>query len=34
MHMIESQPIHFHLILKQGFNWFLLTPKEQEIESV
>ena len=33
-HMMESQPILFHLMLKQGFNWFTLTPKEQETESV
>ena len=32
-HMMGSQPILFHLMLKQGFNWFTLTPKEQEIES-
>ena len=31
--MIGSQPILFHLMLKQGFNWFTLTPKEQEIEN-
>ena len=30
-HMMGSQPILFHLMLKQGFNWFMLTPKEQEI---
>ena len=29
-----SQPILFHLMLKQGFNWFMLTPKEQETENV
>ena len=33
-HMIGSQPILFCLMLKQGFNWFMLTPKEQEIESI
>ena len=32
-HMMGSQPILFHLMLKQGFNWFTLTPKEQEIEN-
>ena len=31
--MMGSQPILFHLMLKQGFNWFTLTAKEQEIES-
>ena len=24
-HMMRSQPILFHLMLKQGFNWFTLT---------
>ena len=33
-HMMGSQPILFHLMLKQGFNWFTLTLKEQEIENV
>ena len=33
-HMMGSQPILFHLMLKQGYNWFILTPKEQEMESV
>ena len=33
-HMIRSQPILFHLMLKQGFNWFTLTRKEQEIENI
>ena len=32
--MMGSQPILFHLMLRQGFNWFTLTPKEQEIGSV
>ena len=31
--MIESQPILFHLMLKQGFNWFLAS-KDIEIENV
>ena len=31
--MMGSQPILFYLMLKQGFNWFTMTPKEQEIES-
>ena len=26
-HIMDSQPILFHLMLKQGFNWFTLTPK-------
>ena len=33
-HMMESQPILFHLMLKQGFNWLMLTPKEQETENI
>ena len=33
-HMMDSQPILFHLMLKQGFTWFTLTPKEQETENV
>ena len=33
-HMMGSQPILFHLMLKQGFNWFTLTLEEQEIENV
>ena len=32
--MMGSQPILFHLILKQGFNWFTLTQEEQEIENI
>ena len=33
-HMMESQPILFDLMLKRGFNWFTLTSKYQETESV
>ena len=33
-HMMGSQPILFHLMLKQGFNWFTLAQEEQEIENV
>ena len=33
-YMMGNQPILFHLMLKQGFNWFALTPREQETESV
>ena len=33
-HMMQSKPILFHLMLKQGFNWFTLTPKEQKTENV
>ena len=31
---MESQPILFHLMLKQGFNWFMLTSKDIEVENV
>ena len=33
-HMMGSQPILFHLMLKQGFNWFTLTQEEKEIENI
>ena len=33
-HIMGSQPILFHLMLKQGFNWFTLTQKEQVIENI
>ena len=33
-HMIGSQLIPFHLMLKQGFNWFTLTQEEQKIENI
>ena len=32
--MLGSQPILFHLILKQGFNWFMLTQDRQEKDTV
>ena len=32
--MMESQLILFHLMFKQGFNWFALTSKDVEIENV
>ena len=32
-HMMESQLILFHLMLKQGFNWFTLALKEWETET-
>ena len=32
--MMGSQPIHFHLMLKQGFNWFALTQENQEIAEI
>ena len=33
-HMMGSQPILFHLMLKQGFNWITLTSKEKETENI
>ena len=33
-HMMGSQPMLFHLMLRQWFNWFTLTPEEQEINKV
>ena len=32
--MMGSQPICFHLMLKQGFNWFTLTLKDEGTENV
>ena len=32
--MIGSQPTLFHLMLKQGFNWFALTQENQEIDEI
>ena len=33
-HMMESQLILFHLMLKQGFHWFTLTLKDEKIENI
>ena len=33
-HMMESQLILFHLMLKQGFIWFTLTLKDEDMENV
>ena len=33
-HMMDSQLILFHLMLKQGFNWFTLASKDVEIENI
>ena len=30
--MMGSQPLLFHLMLKQGFNWFTLTQEDQEVD--
>ena len=32
--MIGNQALLFHLMLKQGFNWFSLTQKDQEVDEV
>ena len=33
-HMMENQPILFHLMLKQGFIWFTLASKDVETQNV
>ena len=33
-HVMGSQLILFHSMLKQGFNWFTLTQEEHEIENI
>ena len=33
-HMMESQPLLFHLMLKQEFNWFMLASKGAWVENV
>ena len=33
-HMMESQPILFHLMLKQGYSWFTLTHEGQGVDTV
>ena len=33
-YMMESQPILFHLMLKQGFNWFTLVSRNVKMENV
>ena len=32
--MMERQPLLFHLMLKQGFNWSTLASKDSETENV
>ena len=31
--MMENQPLLFHLMLKQGFNWFTLVSKDSQVEN-
>ena len=33
-HMMENQPLLFHLMLKQGFNWFMLASNDSQTENV
>ena len=33
-HMMERQPLLFHLMLKQGFKWFTLASKDSQTQSV
>ena len=32
--MMGNQPLLFHLMSKQGFNWFTLTQEDQEGDEV
>ena len=32
--MMGSQPLLFHLMLKQGFNWFVLNQENSEAEEI
>ena len=32
--MMDRQPLLFHLMLKQGFNWFTLASKDPQMENV
>ena len=32
--MMGNQPLLFHLMLKQGFNWFTLIQEDQEVDEV
>ena len=32
--MMRNQPLLFHLMLKQGFIWFMLTQENQEVDEV
>ena len=32
--MMGNQPLLFHLILKQGFNWLMLTQENQEVDEI
>ena len=32
--MMGNQPLLFHLMLKQGFNWFMLTQEDMEVDEV
>ena len=31
---MENQPLFFHLMLKQGFNWFMLTQENTNVEEI
>ena len=32
--MMGDQPLLFHLMLKQGFNWFTLPQENQEVNEI
>ena len=31
--MMESQQLLFYLVLKQGFNWLTIAPKDSQVEN-
>ena len=33
-HMMEREPLLFHIMLKQGFNWFTLDSNDPSTETV
>ena len=33
-HMMEGEPLLFHIMLKQGFNWFTLASNDPSTETV
>ena len=32
--MMEKEPLLFHLMLKQGFNWYVLIQENPEAEEI
>ena len=33
-HMMESEPLLFHIMLRKGFNWFTLASNDPPAETV